>query len=160
MAKARISLTLCVLLLSGCAEYMAFRSHPPGALVTVTDLDEHQQSCTTPCELKISRGNVRSNFYRYRAELKGYRPEEGDIHTRVAPGRIVGIVLTAGLTAVLRGPSYFADNDIRLKPIKPTGTTGTGDTAERLRKVDKLYDEGAITEREHRRLRAEVLDEM
>jgi len=65
--------------------------------------------------------------------------------------------LTAGLTAIFKGPRYLKGVDAVLRPIGVNATSG-GDTIEqRLKRLERAYVEGAISEQEYHRLRMSIL---
>jgi hypothetical protein len=75
--------------------------------------------------------------FRYRVERDGYVPAEGQLKTRVAPGRIVAAIFTTCITCVFHGFKAFDEQtNIELTPIGGQVAEKLGSTtAERLRRA-------------------------
>jgi hypothetical protein len=90
----------------GCGERVRIKSYPPGALAYLND----ELIGTTPAETKMSRRQV-SRRNQWRVEFRNCEPAVGELRTRVAPGRVVGYIFTAGILAIFRGPYAFVPVD-------------------------------------------------
>ena len=145
---SRAPLLCALLLLAGCAESVTIRTRPSGARVYIND---HFVG-TSPVEYGAARSQV--SHLHYRIEHDDYRPLEGDLSSHIAPGRIVGAVFSLGISAAFRGFYYIEEpRTLHLEPVNPTITIAPpkGSSEERLRKLQDLYDQGLIDEREFKR---------
>lgn len=88
--------------LSGCAESVLIKSYPGGAKAII----DGQVIGTTPASTQIPRAQV-GTPHTWRVEFRNCDSAEGKLETRVAPGRIVGYIFTAGILAIFRGPYYY-----------------------------------------------------
>lgn len=88
----------------GCAERLVIRSNPPGAQVIL----DGQASGTTPMVYSTRDPKPMT----YRIELEGLPPAEGEITTRLGPGRLVGAIFTLGIVAACRPLQYFVPNPL------------------------------------------------
>jgi hypothetical protein len=144
----------------GCSEPIYIRSTPPGAKVTINN----QVVGVTPVLHEVKRSEwPADNRFKYRVELEGYRPEEGEFRGQVSPGTIVtSILTTAGISLLFTGAMTLPSAlDVDLEPTAPAApTAATLPAAERLRRVEDLFQQGLISRREHERLRREILDEL
>ncbi len=95
-----------VLLCSGCAESFTIKSYPGGAKALI----DGQVIGTTPATAAIPRSAV-GLPHTWRVEYRNCDYAEGNLHTGIAPGRIVSYVFTAGIFALFRGPYYYPDID-------------------------------------------------
>lgn len=135
--RFRIAFSTAVILLSGCAEKVQFRSVPAGAKVYVSD----NYVGDTPT-IYATRDVVDRP---YRVEKEGFK-EEGILRARLAGGRVVGAIFTLGIVAAARPLHYYIPNPVDV-------TLGPG-TAPSPRAIAKLYDlktseiaEGSCNER-------------
>ncbi len=157
---------LTVVLLSagplGCAEATRIQTYPSGSLVTVNG----RQIGPGPVTFRVSRYDVPADgVFRYRVEHDGYRPAEGEFRTEPAKGRITGTVFTLGLLMLLKSPYAPPDKlDVVLEPVTPPVSQqpsqhsgNNSDPAARLRRLEDLHDQGAISDDEYRRERGKVL---
>ncbi|MCK6557441.1 PEGA domain-containing protein [Candidatus Binatia bacterium] len=138
---------------AGCAEHAVIRSSPPGAQVFVND----KIVGVSPVEVAVSRGDL-GEPHRYRIVLDGYMPEEGELKRRFAVGRLFGAIFTSGILYIFRSPMTLASPvDVVLysdgTDVSGAGSRdpGAGTPAERLRRLQDLYDQGLLTEQEDRR---------
>lgn len=144
---------------AACAESTTVRSFPSGAKLYVNN----EYVGTTPATVVIPRSKW-SDAPSYRVELDGYEPAEGRFATTIGGGRVTGAVFTVGLSALFKRPSTFAQDEyvfnLSPSPISPGPETNQDSPERRLERVDALRRKGAITDQEHRRLRAEILDDL
>ena len=163
-------LTCAALALSGCAEQALIKSYPTGAKAFL----DGQYIGSTPAHAQIPRSAV-SASHSWKVEYRNCELAEGQLIARVAPGRIVGYIFTAGILAIFRGPYYFPPVDTALaggdceprqqvKQVAPPGitvqqivgdrnaATGTGQEvsktqrlAERLTTLRDLYNRKLIS---------------
>jgi hypothetical protein len=99
-----IPVVLVVALTVGCAESVLVRSVPPDAKVFI----DNKLVGSTP--INFATRDVRPLLYR--VEKPGYPTAEGQIQTRIAPGRVVGAVFTLGILAIFRPMHYFTPNPL------------------------------------------------
>lgn len=93
-----------LLVLSGCSEYVRFRSSPPGGRVFVDDA----LVGTTPVQY-----GTREVIHRtYRVDMPGCGPVEGHLTPRIAPGRIIGAIFTLGIVAAARPLKYYVEDPV------------------------------------------------
>lgn len=149
-----IALIAALALLTGCAESFIVNTYPPGAEVFIDDLPAGR----SPVEHIVPRAGPLQPL-RYRIEKTRAQTVEGVLEPRVTPGRVIGAVLTLGISTLFRGIRCYDDLDIQLHPVKIAEAGSASSTADRLQEVQNLFDRGIITEREYKRLRARVLDE-
>lgn len=155
-----VAMLATLAMVSGCAERFAVRTYPTGAKVTVND----QVIGITPVNMYVPRGDLQKE-YRYRIEKENYVTIDGAVRPRVAPGRIVGAIFTAGILLAFRGIRAIPEVITELTPIEPrsAGTVGKGSTESiesRLKRIDSLHNQGLLSDEEYKRLRSDVLDEL
>jgi len=98
----------------GCGSTLRFNMYPPGAQVAAGG-----DSCVNPCQLELRTVPPR---LRYRVDKQPlYRSAEGEIQTRIAPGRVVGAIFTLGIVAMARGLYYVPPTEIQLEPARDPG---------------------------------------
>lgn len=151
---ALVSATLAL----GCASETTIRTMPPGAKVTVNN----RLVGITPVMYSVRKYDwPRDNTFRYRIEREGCVPKEGEFLGHVSAGTIVrSILLSAGLSLAWNNIMAFPDEiDVELEPIGFSAASSSArPIAERLHRVDDLYEQGLISDQEHRRLRSEILE--
>jgi len=146
----------------GCAERTTLMSHPTGAKIYVNN----QFVGNAPTVLSVPRAKFHGPF-QYRAELEGYRTEEGPIPIVVHRGRVTGTLFTLGLLALFKPPTGFTDPieiTLRPDPISFGGMASNGVSAklsieERLERAHELRQAGTITEQEYKQRKQEILRE-
>jgi hypothetical protein len=162
----RIFLVVTVLSasLGGCAESTVIRTYPTGAKVSVNDLVVG----VSPVVYTIKHSEI-GEPHRVRAEFRGLPPREGELRTRICPGRIVGGIFTLGITLLFRGPTCFVSpQDFALEDGGATtaesSTLSPGANSvrepsveDRLARVEQLYQAGKITREERDKSREEIL---
>lgn len=138
-----------------------------GELVGVTPL-----RVPMPCDQVVDR--------RYRIEYRDCDPIEGTAYARLAPGRVVGMVFSGGISAVFQCPYYFVPVNIELRggacdtlpypsdvpeavpsayePAAPPPGQPRGDLAERLWVLRDLHQRGVLTDAEYDRERERALN--
>lgn len=92
-------------ILAGCSEGTVIRSVPPGAALSVNG----RPVGVTPTVFEVPHGEW-SPPYTIRLEKDGYTPTEAELSTQVAKGRVFGLIFTAGVLGLFRGPSTFYDS--------------------------------------------------
>ena len=164
MMTSRFALLLAVGALWGCAERTIIRSSPSDARVYFQD----RFVGMTPLTLKVPRDQFSDNLM-VRLERDGYEPQQVPLSTQVAPGRAAGAVFSLGISAIFKRPTAFEDRyDVELRPVRSAGVAQPTRAqslppnpdpavADRLRKIQSLYDHGLISEEEYRRYRREAL---
>jgi hypothetical protein len=155
--KQRLIVLSLALFGIACSESTAIRTYPPNAKVSVDDT----VIGVSPVEFRYPSWSMGGKTFRYRAERDGYLPAEGRLKTRVAPGRIVAAVFTSCITCLFHGFKTFEEQtNIELTPLNGQVVEKSGETAaiaERLRRIQDLYDQGLMTEQEYKRYRSEIL---
>lgn len=100
-------LALAVLLLTaGCAESVYLASRPPGATVTING----ERVGRTPMLYSVVPAKWDPPFH-YRVEKPGYEPAEGTLATGVSDGRVIGGVLSLGLSLFFKQPDTFLQEE-------------------------------------------------
>jgi hypothetical protein len=95
---------------SGCSDTIRVRTYPPGAIITVND---GEMCAPTPCDLHMRAPGT----LRYRVRKDGYVPAEGTLDASVSPGRVIGAILTLGISAIGGSIFYYpADSVISVRP--------------------------------------------
>jgi hypothetical protein len=140
---------------AGCAETTTIRTYPPGATVAVNG----QPIGTGPIEFSVPRTQIPAGgVFHYQAERQGYRPAEGDFRTSPAKGRITGGIFTLGILFLFKNPTTLPEEiHVVLEPTNAPGTKAAADPAARLNRLEKLFEQGTITEEEYKRERYKVL---
>src|SRR5206468_4540450 len=170
----RIVLSLALLLLVGCAGRAWVRSAPSGAKVYVND----QFVGVTPVVYSVRRPEFNGPL-RYRLELDGHQPAEGQLQKRVGPARIVGACFSLGLSLLFKPATTLRDRyDVPLqlvstpegpkppssievyKPPSLAPAPRDDSVRGRLRELQDMYDRGIITEQEFQRTRERVLRDL
>ncbi len=154
VSPRKIALIAAFVLPFGCAESFVVNTYPPGAEVFIDDLP----AGFSPVEHIVPRAEPLKPL-RYWIEKTRARTIEGVLEPRVTPGRVIGAVLTVGISTLFRGVRCYDDLDIQLRPVEIADAESGTSIAERLEEARDLLDRGVITEREYKRLRARVLDE-
>ncbi len=152
----RFVLVMSILDTAGCAETTAIRTYPTGTSIVVNGL----LIGTGPLEYRISRTQIPTGgIFHYRAERAGYRPVEGEFRTRVAGGRVAGSIFTLGILLLFKSPSALPERvDIVLEPETPSpATLPATDPGARLKRLERLRDQGVISDEEYRRERSKLL---
>lgn len=120
------AITVATLLCLGCGESAVIRSRPPGAKVWVND----KYIGTTPVDYFCPRATF-SQPQRYRLELDGYQPSQGELSRHIHPGRIIAAGFSAGISMIFKRPVGFRDRyDFalvpQLPPLPPPYAAGDG----------------------------------
>lgn len=145
---------LAALALGGCAETLVIHSYPAGARATVNGAFVG----VTPATLEVPKDQLRDE-YRWVVEKEHYRPVEGLVKPRIAPGRIVGAVFTLGILLAFRSPTYLPAVSVELEPM-PVAAASPEALEQRLEKVERLHEKGLLSDQEYKRLRGQLLDEL
>ena len=143
---------------AGCSESTMIRTSPPNAQVTVND----KVVGLSPVAFTYPSHSMGGATFKYKIEHDGYLPAEGTLRTRVSAGRIVAAVFTTCITCIFRGFKTFGSDvtDIELTPASvPAGEAIGRSPADRLRRIQDLYDQGLMTEQEYKRYRSQILHE-
>jgi hypothetical protein len=101
-----LCLAVTPLFAAGCAEIVEIRSYPGGAKALI----DGRVVGTTPATAAIPRDQV-GLPHTWRVEYRNCDYAEGQLHTGIAGGRIVGYIFTAGFFALFRGPYYYPEVD-------------------------------------------------
>lgn len=142
--------------LAGCAESILIRSLPPGATVTVNK----KIIGTTPVVFSAPSKTLEHETFTYKVEAAGYRPAMGTLEMRVAPGRIVGYVFTAGILRAARGVKVFSEEPVEVileRAAAPATAPATDPIEQRLNQLESLRERGVISDEEYKRARGDVL---
>jgi hypothetical protein len=146
---------LCI---AGCAETTMIRTYPPGSAVVVNG----DPIGSGPVEFRVPRTQIPAGgLFHYRVEHEGYRAADGEFRTTPAAGRIAGGIFTIGILFLFKNPTTIPGQiDIVLEPIATTpGTRQPSiDVSSRLRRLERLFEQGAITEDEYKRERSKLLN--
>src|SRR5262245_61501399 len=125
------------LLLFGCAPRAMIRTSPPGARAIIND----RVVGTTPVAIDVNSSRAAPPV-RYRLELNGYQPLEGQLQPSPAQHEYTFV-----LQPLPRGGASSGD-----------GAGIDGDTIPaRLRRLEILHDRGEITDEEYRVVRGKLL---
>jgi hypothetical protein len=154
----RLALSLGLLSVVGCgAERAVLLSEPPHAKVYI----DEKFVGMSPASFLVGRWDDA----RYRVVLDGYKPAEGELQGRLAPGRVAATVFTFGIYTMFSGLYYYPPTDVDLspspdsRPQAPIGTP-TESPEDRLRHVQTLHDQHLIDEQEYERMRSNILREL
>jgi hypothetical protein len=155
---------------SGCAEHTRIRTFPTGATVYVNG----QLIGTSPVEYRVPEAQF-SRPTTFRIEHPDCEPLEGELRTRVAPGRIFGGIFGLGIPFAFRGVVVFQKNhDFDLQSVQggtarslperpptenPTDVEagGRGDAEVKLKQLQSLFDRGLISSDEYRATRSRII---
>jgi hypothetical protein len=152
---------LCIV---GCSESAMVRSYPPGAKLYVNDHFEG----IAPIIYTTPHSQIGQDF-QVRLEREGYTTLESTLRKQICPGRIVGGIFTLGIVLIIRGPTCFVSpQDFSLDPIGGGGTSGGPDGTDagggrqpsiedRLRRIERMRDQGTINQQEFEQYRKEIL---
>src|SRR5262252_8998518 len=144
----RFVLYFALLSLLGCAETATLLTEPAHAKVYI----DGKFVGVSPATFLVGR----LEDAHYRVVLDGYEPAEGQLETRLAPGRVAGTVFTLGIYWIFRGLLYFPPTDVDLIPssnASPETASGKAgrelSPEDRLRQVQSMYDQGLINQQEY-----------
>lgn len=145
---------------SGCAESTRVRSLPAGSKVFINDTFVG----LTPLSYSVPRDEFDREF-QVSVEHPGYETAHGMLRKDVCRGRIVGGVFTLGILLLFKGPECFAgvqDFALRQLPAEQTATArdGAPSVETRLQRLDKMREQGTISEEEFRRYREAILQDL
>lgn len=91
-------------------------------------------------------------------------PEEGDLKRRFPVGRLFGAIFTTGILYIFKSPMTLASpvdvvlhSETSAVPAPSPRDPGAVTPADRLRRLQDLYEQGVITAQEYRRRRAEII---
>ncbi len=152
-AAAVVVLLCCAL--AGCAESTVIRSYPPGAKLFVNG--EYQG--VTPRVFTVPREKFASQTFTARIERDGYAPQEEELRKRTCPGRVVGGVFSLGISFIFKRPTCFdSHEDFSLEPLPAQAEAAHQPTVEeRLQRIERMRDQGTITNEEYEHYRTEIL---
>jgi hypothetical protein len=158
-ATRRVGVIALSVAMVGCAESTVIRSYPPGAKLLVND---HFKGIT-PVVLTVRRSEFVDANFRVRLEHDGYATADEKLQKRVCGGRIVGGVFTLGFVLLFKRPTCFASpQDFVLAALSghdvPVAHQPTVD--ERLQRIQKMRDQGTITNEEYEHYRGEILKDL
>src|SRR6266478_3488990 len=101
--QIRLTVLMIVLSCAACSESTMIRTFPANAKVSIKDV----VIGVSPVEYRYPSWSMGGKVFRYRAEHDGCLPADGQLKTRVAPGRIVAAVFTTCITCVFHGFKTF-----------------------------------------------------
>lgn len=150
-----ISAVALSLALMGCAESTVIRSYPPGAKLYIND----QFKGVTPQILTVPRSQFDSQKFQVRLERDGYAPVDQTLPTRTCPGRVVGGVFSLGISFIFKPPTCFdSHQDFSMTPLPgQTAATHQPTVEERLERIERMRNQGTITNEEYEHYRSEIL---
>ena len=118
IAAASFGLSGCATVLNGTNQGVAFKSEPSGAVVKLVS----GQSCTTPCQYEMKRGNDSMVTY----TKDGYEPAKVYIQSRTG-GATFGNIIAGGVIGGVVDGSNGASNHLYPSPVYvrlvPVGST-------------------------------------
>jgi len=161
-ARRSVASMAAAVLLSGCAETAVVRSYPAGARLYLNN----QYVGITPAAINIPREQFDAGQYGYRLEQDGYEPIEGTLRTETCRGRVVGGVFTLGVVLLFKRPTCFASpQDFSLTPLpgsQPVAaqTEHQPTIEERLERLQRLRDDGTISNEEYDHYRQQILNDL
>ena len=157
VSPRRPVLLVVLAVITGCAERTLVRSIPSGAHVYWDD----RLVGTTPTWFRVTRAEWRDDFA-LRLERDGYQPARVTVPTHVAKGRVTGGIFTLGLLWIVKRPTTLPERvDVELTPEPGAAPVAKPPPAEdRLRVLQRLRDQGLISEEEFRGRRGEILDDV
>src|SRR6516165_7220672 len=155
----RLVVYCAVLFLVGCVESATLLTEPSHAKVYIDGKF-----------VGVSRATFlvgRLDDAHYRVVLDGYEPAEGQLETRIAPGRVAGTAFTLGIYWIFRGLLYYPTTDVDLVPSPNASPETVGSKTgrelspeDRLRHVQSMYEQGLINQQEYDHLRSDILREL
>ena len=159
-ASRAVGIVVLCSTLVACSESTVVRSYPPGAKLY---MNGHFEGLT-PIVYTASRGEYSKGVFRARLEREGYAPLEENLRIGVCGGRIAGAIFTVGIVFLFKGPTCFrSPQDFALAPVaaqaQPSEDGGARQPSmeERLRRIERMRDQGTITNEEYERYRKEIL---
>ncbi|MBX3026974.1 PEGA domain-containing protein [bacterium] len=160
MRHAAVATACAVITAAGCGtQTLSLKTYPPGAKATING----KFVGITPVDYQLPEDSG-AKQYTYKVEKENYEAADGVFTRRVAPGRIVGAVFTAGILLIFRSVTYFPPAEVELQPVTSLANkapaVAQGSVEERLKKIESLHDKGLLSDQEYKRLRSDVLDEL
>lgn len=155
MRRVRLRFVLlAIAALVGCSESTVIRSDPLGATVYLNE----QFIGVSPAAYQVPSALLPERL-RYRVEKEGYQTAEGELHSFVSGGRVVGGVFSLGVSLMFKRPRTLEDEyTIILWPAEARAPLRTTDRVEdRLRRLDDLLNRGVISQEEYQRHRQDIL---
>ena len=159
------ALTILTLSIAACGESTIIHTWPSGAKVSINS----QLVGVSPVEYSVPSSQWPGTFH-YRLEREGFVPQEGDLQTRLAKGRVVGQIFTLGLLSNFKRTVTLEDRyDFELVPTSDARGSNVdhggqanppADAPERLRQLRELLDKGLITKQEYDKHRTEILNNL
>jgi len=142
---------------------MLIRAYPSDTEVTVNG----EPLGKTPVEYVVPRARwPRDGYFHYHAERADYRPQDGSFTSKPAGGRITGGIFTLGILFMFKRPTALPEElEIILEPVAATSPDAKGSSIQQspeqqIRRLEKLLDEGLITEEEFKRQRKKILQSL
>jgi hypothetical protein len=142
--------------LLGCTQVTRINTTPVGAKVFLNG----NLIGVSPARYAFENGpgDTFPSRFHARFERAGYEPLEVDLPTRISAGRVAAGIFTLGLAFALQGvrvvdPSYTYS----LYPIGTNEAAISEDWVRDLRKLDRLRQDGLLTETEYQRRRSILL---
>jgi hypothetical protein len=140
----------------GCYQSAYLLTDPPGAKVYVNG----ELLGVSPVELTIDDGPGVTFPTRLHArfERAGYEPLEHDLPTQISGGRVAAGVFTLGLSFALQNTRTVRRSYLyKLYPIVAGESQISDEWVQDLRRLQRLKDDGLISEQEFERRRAILL---
>ena len=142
-----LGLSACATVTRGTKETLVIESTPPGAAVTLNNASlEEPITCTTPCEMKISRKRP----YDVTFAMDGYEPLETEVLTPssgAGNGAMAGNLIAGGLIGVAidagNGSTHKFDPNPLVVTLTPLAAPAALETAA-PRAADTDTDEDAF----------------
>lgn len=144
---------------AGCAESTQVRSYPAGSKVFVND----SFVGLTPMDYKVPKADIGRDFH-VRVEHPGYESVQGVLRKEVCRGRVAGAVFTFGILLLFKSTTCFAPvQDFALPEMEGgegrAASVGAPSVETRLQRLERLREQGIITDEEFRRHREAILRE-
>ena len=119
LAAASFGVTGCATVMNGTSQPVAFKSDPEGAIVKLAS----GQSCTTPCQYELKRGNDSKATY----SKDGFEPVSVYIQSRTG-GATFGNIIAGGVIGGVIDGTNGASNHLYPNPVYvrlvPAGSSG------------------------------------
>lgn len=138
--------------LSGCSESTQIHTQPADAFVYVNG----RMLGKAPVELSVRSWSVRRHAYRLRVEKAGYLTKETYLEPHFSVGRLISAVASSCLTCSFHGFFEFDEDTEIVLDVEPP-PPDFDPVADRLQRLQALYDQGLISAEELQVARAAVL---
>jgi len=149
----------CCLVVARCSEAVMVRSYPPGSKLYVNG----QFVGVTPAVYTVGRSDFSKGDFAVRLDRTGYTSTDGVLSKQICGGRVTGGVFTLGILFLFKNPTCFTSpQDFSLEPlpgqaVSDSGTPHQPTVEERLDRIQKMREQGIITNEEYEHYRTEIL---